>query len=147
MIIRQLSVFVENKPGTLAEVLAALKEIEVNIRAMAVADTADFGILRIIVNEPDKVEQALREAGFTVKITQVLMLNVDDSPGSLYEQLQKLSEAGVNIEYVYAFAATGDDYARVVIKVDNLAKAERIANGEEQKNEQDQIETLPAFYW
>lgn len=147
MIIRQLSVFVENKPGTLAEVLAALKEIEVNIRAMAVADTADFGILRIIVNEPDKVEQALREAGFTVKITQVLMLNVNDSPGSLYEQLQKLSEAGVNVEYVYAFAAAGDDYARVVIKVDNLAKAERIANGEEQKSEQEQIETLPAFYW
>ena len=150
MIIRQMSVFVENKPGALAEVLATLKEHEVNIRAMAVADTADFGILRIIVNDPEKVEKILRGNGFTVKMTQVLTLTIADSPGSLYEKMKKLSDAGVNVEYMYAFAATGDGFARVVLKVDNLARAVSIANGQQQESETDKEsdnEDGPAFYW
>lgn len=146
MIIRQMSVFVENRPGALAEVLAVLKEHEVNIRALAVADTADFGILRIIVNDPEKVERILRGTGFTVKITQVLTLTVDDNPGSLYEKMQRLSDAGVNVEYMYAFAATGDGFARVVLKVDNLARAVSIANGQQQQFDEDE-ETGPDFYW
>lgn len=146
MIIRQMSVFVENRPGALAEVLSVLKEHEVNIRALAVADTADFGILRIIVNDPEKVERILRGTGFTVKMTQVLTLTVDDNPGTLYDKIQRLSDAGVNVEYMYAFAATGDGFARVVLKVDNLARAVSIANGQQQQpNEEGEIG--PDFYW
>ena len=146
MIIRQLSIFVENRPGALAEVLAVLKEHDVNIRALALADTADFGIMRLIVNDPEKVERVLRGAGFTVKMTQVLALTVDDQPGGLYEKTQKLSDAGVNIEYMYAFAARGDGSARVVLKVDNLARAAQIAHGQLKANEPDS-EDGPAFYW
>ncbi|WP_425059254.1 hypothetical protein SCACP_39340 [Sporomusa carbonis] len=149
MIINQLSVFVENRPGTLAEVLGVLNAHEINMRAMALADTADFGILRIIVNEPEKVQHILRGAGFTVKATPVLAILVTDYPGSLFEQLNKLSAAGVNVEYVYAFAANSSEKARVVLKVDNLTLAERLINGESQKSEpyRDELGSAPDFYW
>ncbi|WP_371374698.1 ACT domain-containing protein [Sporomusa aerivorans] len=149
MIIHQLSVFVENQPGKLAEVLGVLHTHEINLRAMAVADTADFGILRIIVNEPEKVQHILRGAGFTVKITPVLSIVITDQPGCLFEQVSKLSSAGVNVEYVYAFAATSSDTARVVLKVDNLPLAERLINGEEKSKAcyRDETGTTPNFYW
>ena len=106
MIIQQISVFVENQPGTLAEVLGILKANQVNLRALSVADTADFGILRMIVNEPEKVAKFLRDKGLAVKSTQVLTIAIPDNPGGLLEQVEKLSAAGINVEYVYAFAAT-----------------------------------------
>ncbi|HWR08078.1 amino acid-binding protein [Sporomusa sp.] len=149
MIIHQLSVFVENQGGKLAEVLGVLKAHEINIRAMAVADTSDFGILRIIVNEPEKVQHILRGAGFTVKVTPVLTILVTDQPGSLFEQVDKLSAAGVNVEYVYAFAATSAETARVVLKVDNLPLAERLINSEGRSADpyQDETSAAPNFYW
>lgn len=149
MIIHQLSVFVENQPGKLAEVLGVLHTHSINIRAMAVADTADFGILRIIVNEPEKVQHILRGAGFTVKATPVLSIVLTDQPGSLFEQISKLSSAGVNVEYVYAFAATSSESARVVLKVDNLDLAERLINGAGKANEayRDEAGNAPNFYW
>ncbi len=148
MIIQQISVFVENRPGTLAEVLGVLKEHDINLRALSVADTADFGILRIVVNDPEKVERILRGAGYAVKATPVLTLTVDDTPGGLLKQVKKMSEAGINVEYLYAFAATSTDEARVVIKVDNLDRAERIVSGEALltpagKDKGD----IPGFYW
>ena len=146
MIIRQMSVFLENRPGAMAEVLAVLKDHRVNLRALALADTSDFGILRLIVNEPDKIGCILRDAGFTVKITQVLALTLEDDPGSLYEKLMKFSGAGVNVEYMYAFAAAGDSFARVVLKVDNLELAAKIANGQELLAESGSEEE-PSFYW
>ena len=146
MIIRQMSVFLENRPGAMAEVLAVLKDHKVNMRALALADTSDFGILRRVVNEPDKIGTILRNAGFTVKITQVLALTVEDDPGSLYEKLTKFSDAGVNVEYMYAFAAAGDSFARVVLKVDNLELATKIANGQELSAESG-VEEEPSFYW
>mgnify|MGYP003585168017 FL=1 len=146
MIIRQMSVFLENRPGAMAEVLAVLKDHRVNLRALALADTSDFGILRLIVNEPDKIGCILRDAGFTVKITQVLALTLEDDPGSLYEKLMKFSGAGVNVEYMYAFAAAGDSFARVVLKVDNLELAAKIANGQEPSAESG-TEEEPSFYW
>ena len=146
MIIRQMSVFLENRPGAMAEVLAVLKDHKVNMRALALADTSDFGILRLVVNEPDKIGTILRDAGFTVKITQVLALTVEDDPGSLYEKLTKFSDAGVNVEYMYAFAAAGDSFARVVLKVDNLELATKIANGQELSAESG-VEEEPSFYW
>ncbi len=149
MIIHQLSVFIENQGGKLAEVLGVLKAHEINIRAMAVADTSDFGILRIIVNEPEKVQHILRGAGFTVKVTPVLTILVTDQPGSLFEQVDRLSAAGVNVEYVYAFAATSAETARVVLKVDNLPLAERLINSEGKPADpyQDETGAVPNFYW
>ena len=146
MIIRQMSVFLENRPGAMAEILAVLKDHTVNMRALALADTSDFGILRLVVNEPDKIGTILRNAGFTVKITQVLALTVEDDPGSLYEKLTKFSDAGVNVEYMYAFAAAGDSFARVVLKVDNLELATKITNGQELSAESG-VEEEPSFYW
>lgn len=128
MIIQQISVFVENKPGTLAEVLDVLKAHSINLRAITVADTADFGILRMIVNEPGKAEGILRQAGFTVKITPVLSIILEDTPGNLHEKVQQLSAAGINIEYMYAFSGMGTQEARVVLKVDDLTKAEGLFN-------------------
>lgn len=148
MIIQQVSVFVENRPGTLAEVLGVLKEHEINLRALSVADTADFGILRIIVNDPEKVERILRGAGYAVKATPVVTLTVEDKPGGLLTQMEKLSAAGINVEYLYAFAATSSNEARVVIKVDNLERAERIVSGEAASNQAGKEKSeVPGFYW
>lgn len=148
MIIQQISVFVENRPGTLAEVLGVLKEHEINLRAMSVADTADFGILRMVVNDPEKVERILRGAGYAVKSTPVLTLTVDDTPGGLLNQVEKMSSAGINVEYLYAFAASSSNAARVVIKVDNLERAERIVNGEPSSpNLNKEKSEVPGFYW
>lgn len=143
MIIKQISVFLENRPGTLAEVLEVLGEHSVNIRAMSVADTADFGILRLIVNEADKVERVLKGASFAVKTTPVLAMKVADEPGGLLTHVKKLTAAGINIEYVYAFATTASSEARVVLKVDDLARAERTLYGD---GPQDAGEG-PNFYW
>lgn len=126
MVIQQISVFVENKPGTLAEVLGVLKEHEVNLRALSVADTSDFGILRMIVNDTARAEGILRSSGFTVKITPVLCVVMADMPGILHQQVKRLSEAGINIEYMYAFGVVSDKEARVVLKVDDLARAQEI---------------------
>ena len=148
MIIQQISVFVENRPGTLAEVLGVLKEHDINLRAMSVADTADFGILRMVVNDPEKVERILRGAGYAVKSTPVLTLTVADTPGGLLMQVEEMSTAGINVEYLYAFAATSADEARVVIKVDNLERAERIVNGETlATNTGKEKGEVPGFYW
>lgn len=143
MIIQQISVFVENKPGTMGEVLTVLKEKNINLRALSLADTADFGIIRLIVKEPEKVGAFLREADFTVKTTPVLAIKVPDDPGGLFEQVQKLSSAGINIEYMYAFAANGGSEARVVLKVDDLDRAELLISGEKTS---DTAQT-PNFYW
>jgi hypothetical protein len=143
MIIKQISVFLENRPGTLAQVLSVLGEHNINIRAMSVADTADFGILRLVVNEPDKVEQALKGASLAVKTTPVLAMKVSDKPGGLLTEVKKLTAAGINIEYVYAFAAPAAEEARVVLKVDDLAKAEKVLNGDKAADSGEG----PNFYW
>lgn len=127
MVIQQISVFLENRPGTLKDVLGILKEKGINLRALALADTADFGIMRIIVDEPASVERTLKEAGFTARITEVLAISLEDHPGDLFFQVEKLSEAGINIEYLYAFAADGE--ASVVLKVDDVQQANRVISG------------------
>jgi hypothetical protein len=143
MIIQQISVFLENRLGTLAEVLATLNKHNVNIRAMSVAETADFGILRFIVNHPDQVAKVLREANIAVKITPVLTMILDDNPGGLLEKVQKLSDAGISIEYFYAFAVVGTEKARIVLKVDALEQAQQLIGS----NEQSQVHEEADFYW
>ncbi len=147
MIIQQISVFLENRTGTLAEVLATLQKHNINVRAMSVAETADFGILRFIVNHPEDVEQVLRKAQFAVRITPVLTMVLEDSPGSLLERIQALSGAGINIEYFYAFAVVGTEKARIVLKVDDLERTQQLIGGYEENQRQGEIEETADFYW
>lgn len=147
MIIQQISVFLENRTGTLAEVLATLQKNNINVRAMSVAETADFGILRFIVNHPEEVEQVLRKAQFAVRITPVLTMVLEDSPGSLLERIQALSGAGINIEYFYAFAVVGTEKARIVLKVDDLERTQQLIGGYEENQRQGEIEETADFYW
>lgn len=122
MKIKQISVFLENKKGRLYEALRALASAGVNIRALSIADTSDFGILRMIVNDPELAKRALEEAGFTTKITNVIAVAVKDEPGGLAEILKILYEGDVNVEYVYAFVEKSGEEALVVLRTNNLDK-------------------------
>jgi len=122
----QISIFIENKEGRLAEVTAILRDAGVNIRALSLADTTDFGVLRLIVNENEKATTALRDQGFTVGKTRVLAVEVNDEPGGLNQVLDPLSEQGVNVEYMYAFANPQCKNAIMVFRFDDLEKAKII---------------------
>ena len=106
MNVRQLSVFIENKTGRVSEVTEVLGGADVNIRGFSVSDTADYGIVRLVVDRPDEGKAALVEAGFTVKESEVVCLNLPDHPGGLASVLKTVSDAGVNIEYVYSLVST-----------------------------------------
>lgn len=116
MIIKQLSVFLENKSGRLTEVTEALALAQINISAFSIADTSDFGVLRMIVNKPDKAEKTLKIKGIAVHITDVVGLFVPDEPGGLHRALQILSSEGISVEYMYAFAL--HDRATVILRTD-----------------------------
>jgi hypothetical protein len=120
MIIKQLSVFLENKSGRLHEVSAILGEAGINMSAFSVADTSEFGILRLIVSDHEKAFRVLRENNFSVNLTDVICLNCPNQPGALAAALKILSENEVAIEYLYAFSV--GESANVVIKPDNLDK-------------------------
>lgn len=122
----QISIFIENKEGRLAEVTAILRDAGVNIRALSLADTTDFGVLRLIVNENEKATAALRNQGFTVGKTRVLAVEVNDEPGGLNRVLDPLSEQGVNVEYMYAFANPQCKNAIMIFRFDDLEKAKII---------------------
>ncbi|WP_054694551.1 ACT domain-containing protein [Syntrophomonas palmitatica] len=123
---KQISVFLENKAGRLASVTRTLGDADINIRALSIADTSDFGILRVIVNDPDKAYQVLKEAGFTVSETEVVAVQVPDSPGGLATVLEQMSEDNLNIEYLYAFLGTSGNDALVIIKVEDMDKTRSI---------------------
>ena len=125
MIIKQISVFVENKSGRLAQITKVLADNHIDIRALSLADTSKFGILRFIVNEPERAEQALRDAGLTVSITDVIAVSVEDQPGGLSYPLSLLDEKGISVEYIYAFVGAPHDKAFVILRVeDNQLAAE-----------------------
>ena len=119
----QLSVFLENRAGRLAEVTHTLAEAGINIRALSLADTSDFGILRLIVDDVDKGVQALRETGHTVSLTEVLAVEVPDHPGGLAGILDKLSAANLNVEYMYAFVCRATEKAVVVFRFEDVDHA------------------------
>lgn len=123
MRVQQISVFLENKSGRLAKVTEVLGQNQINIRALSIADTADFGILRLIVNKPDEAYRILKDAGFTVSVTDVIAVEVDDNPGGLGTALKILDEAEVNIEYLYAFLEKSSQDALVVFKVEQIDQA------------------------
>ncbi len=117
MAIKQLSIFLENKPGTLIEVTEALGAAHIDIRAMSVADTQDFGILRLIVSDPESARDKLSALGFVVSITQVVAVAVSDKPGALTAVMQVLSDKEINVEYMYAFLTSRGRSAYVVLRV------------------------------
>ncbi|MCL5982893.1 MAG: ACT domain-containing protein [Firmicutes bacterium] len=123
MQVRQISIFLENKTGRLAEVTKILGRENINIRALAIADTTDFGILRLIVNRPEEASRVLRQEGFMVSQTEVLAVAVPDRPGGLAGVLAVLSGAGVNIEYLYAFIEKSSADALVIFRVENCDAA------------------------
>ena len=120
MTIKQLSVFLENREGRLDEVLKTLGTNDVNIVALSLADTADYGMLRMIVSDPAKGKAVLKEAGITSMLTDVVALRVPHATGSLSKAMHEIVQAGINVEYMYAFANGSD--ASAVLKSDNPAK-------------------------
>ena len=123
MKVKQISVFLENKSGRLARVTRALGDHGINIRALSIADTTDFGILRLIVNDPAQALAVLKDEGFTISPTEVIAVQVPDRPGGLAEILAVLEGAGVNIEYMYAFVGKTLDDAVVVFRVEEIDRA------------------------
>jgi len=127
MRMKQVSVFAENRPGRLKTLLEVLSRAEVNIRALSIADTADFGIVRMILSDTEKGLEAVRTAGFAASTNDVLRVEIPDQPGGLLKAVaEPLSAAGVNIEYVYAFADRPEEHAMVVLKVGDIDAAERL---------------------
>ena len=120
MTTKQLSIFLENKTGRLNDVAKILSESSINMKAFSIADNTDFGILRVLVSDTDKAYQILKENGFAVKVTDVLTLHVDNTPGSLYAVLDLLAAANIYIEYMYAFA--DGEMANVVIRPNDIDK-------------------------
>ena len=124
MSLKQLTVFVENKQGTLVDITETLAAHDINLRALSIADTRDFGILRLIVNDNDTACKTLSEQGYLIKITEVVGVKIGDAPGKLSKALQVLDEAGINMEYLYAFMARTEKHAYVVLRVADNAAAE-----------------------
>jgi len=126
MAMEQVSVFIENKPGRLAEILRYLAQQNIDLRAYSFAETSDFGIMRMLVREPGSALAALKRGGYTARKNEVLGLLVPDETGSTVEAFQRLGEAGVNVEYTYAFAQGEGRDAFILLRVDDNAKAEEV---------------------
>jgi hypothetical protein len=123
MKVEQISVFIENKSGRLAEITRILGEAEINIRALSLADTSDFGILRLIVNDREKAKIVLKEKGFTVSKTEVVAVEVPDRPGGLHQILRMLDNEAINVEYMYAFVERCGENAVIIFRFDETDKA------------------------
>jgi hypothetical protein len=123
MSVKQISVFLENKKGRLAEVTQTLSREKVNIRALSLADTADFGVLRIIVNNPERCLAVLKSSGFVAQVTEVVAVEVEDRPGGLAHILEVLDRDNVNVEYMYAYVEKSRDNAIVICKIDDRERA------------------------
>jgi len=123
MKVEQISIFLENKSGRLAEVAEALAGAGINIRALSLADTSDFGILRLIVNDTEKAKKVLKDNGFTVGKTEVIAVEVADRPGGIAEILNVMRDGGINVEYMYAFVQKSGQHAVIIFRFDELEKA------------------------
>jgi hypothetical protein len=123
MKVEQISIFIENKSGRLAEITRILGDAGINIRALSLADTSDFGILRLIVNDVEKAKQIIKEKGFTVSKTEVVAVEVPDRPGGLSAILQTLDAEHINVEYMYAFVERCGGNAVIIFRFDEIDKA------------------------
>ena len=128
MTVKQISVFVENKPGQLAEFTRVLNEHKIDMRALSIAETPDFGILRVIVDDAYETACVLKEAGYVFQITPVLAAEIPDQPGSLYLVLEALAQAGINLQYTYAFITRKKDSAYLIFRVEDNEKAVEVLN-------------------
>ncbi|MBR5479754.1 MAG: amino acid-binding protein [Clostridia bacterium] len=126
MTIYQISVFIENKQGRLTEIVKTLSTNGIDIRALSVADTTDFGILRIIVNDPEAAIKVLKAEGVTVSKTQVIGVSFDDKTGALTNVLELLSNAGISVEYAYAFITHSKNNASVILRVEQVEEAIKV---------------------
>ena len=126
MAIKQLTVFIQNKKGTVVEVTDILSRNNVNLRALSIAETQDFGILRMIVNDEATAEKVLSESGYLIKVIDVVGVKIGDEPGKLTEALDVLDKANINVEYLYAFMARTEKHAYVVLRVEDNDIAESV---------------------
>jgi len=140
--LKQISLFVENRPGRMAKVSKTLSDAGVNIRALTIAEAGDFGVIRMVVDDPAKGYAKLKENGFTVSMTDVLAVEMEDTPGGLYKIVDTLGQNNINVDYAYAFVTAKAQKAMLIIRVDEIEAARRvlgekgirIANGEEIEN-------------
>lgn len=123
MQVRQISVFMENRAGRLREITDALAKEKINLRALSLADTSDFGILRIIVNRPDDAVNVLRHAGFTIRENVVVACAISDDPGGLNDILNSLAGENISVEYMYGFLGKHEHEAVMIIRVQDTEKA------------------------
>jgi len=121
--VKQISVFIENRSGRLLEVTRALSDNGINIRALSLADTSDYGILRLIVDKPAETLEVLKKANFTLSETDVIAVEVPDTPGGLASVLEYLTEADINVEYMYAFVEKSTENAALILRIDDIDKA------------------------
>ena len=126
MAIKQLTVFIQNKKGTVVSVTEILAQNNINLRALSIAETQDFGILRLIVNDEAKAEKVLKENGYLIKVIDVVGVKIGDAPGKLTAALDVLDKANINVEYLYAFMARTEKHAYVVLRVEDNEEAECI---------------------
>jgi hypothetical protein len=126
MYVKQISVFIENTPGRLADFTRVIAESGIDLVSLSIADTTNFGILRGIVADPDFARTVLAEKGYTVKVTDVLAVCVPDQPGGLAGILQKLAEKNIALEYLYSFVRKSGDHALIIIRVDKPEEAVRV---------------------
>ena len=126
MALKQLTVFVENKQGTVVSVTDTLATHNINLRALSIAETEGFGILRLIVDNEEAAEKVLAEEGYLIKITEIVGVKIGDAPGKLTEALRVLNKNDINMEYLYAFMARTEKHAYVVLRVQDNAKAEAV---------------------
>ncbi len=123
MSVKQISVFIENRKGSLAEVTKFIAESKINLKALSIADSPDFGILRIITDKPDEARALLKDAGYTVTATKVLAAALTDAPGSMASILEVLTQADISVEYTYAFMSTVENRAYMIFRVDHNERA------------------------
>ncbi len=128
MYTRQVSVFLENRQGRIAEITKLLSEAEINIRTLSLADMTDLGVLRLIVNDTERCVRVLKANGVAAQVTAVVAVEVEDKPGGLHRILTLLTAHGLNIEYMYAFVGRKSNNAIVVFKVDPVEKAVQVLN-------------------
>jgi len=123
MTIKQLSVFIENREGRLAQITKILAQNNIDIRALSIAETTDYGILRLIVNDPDRAVEALRGAGITVSLTNVIGVAIDDRPGGFDAVIQTLAARSIDVQYLYAFVGRSENKAFVILRVEDNGAA------------------------
>ena len=125
MLIKQLSVFIENKEGRLEDVTQVLKEHNINIASFSLADTAEYGVLRMIVSDPEEGRRVLREEGFSASLADVIAVKIAQKPGTLHEVVKILFEAGLSVEYMYTLSTTGKDTS-IIMKTSDLNQALKV---------------------